>query len=59
MNWRILGAAALVAIANPAITNTARAETVALWLFDDPPGSPVAVDSSGNGDHLTLDPMRP
>lgn len=32
------------------------AETVALWLFDDPPSSPVAVDSSGNGYHLTLGP---
>ena len=51
MNWRVLGAAVLVAI-----TNSVYAETVALWLFDDPPGSPVAVDSSGNGYHLTLGP---
>ena len=33
-----------------------RAETVALWLFDDPPGSRTAVDVSGNGYHLTLGP---
>jgi hypothetical protein len=32
------------------------ADTVALWLFDDPPGSTVAVDSSGNGYDLTLGP---
>ncbi|HIJ73115.1 MAG TPA: hypothetical protein HPP83_03335 [Candidatus Hydrogenedentes bacterium] len=29
-------------------------KTIALWLFDDPQGSRVAVDSSGNGYHLTL-----
>ena len=34
----------------------ATAETVALWLFDDPLDSPVATDSSGNGYHLTLGP---
>ena len=33
-----------------------RGETVALWLFDDPPGSPAAVDASGNGYHLTIGP---
>ncbi|MBI4581210.1 MAG: hypothetical protein HY718_16020 [Planctomycetes bacterium] len=32
------------------------AATVALWLFDDPPGSEVAVDSSGHGFHLALGP---
>ena len=32
------------------------ADTVAMWLFDDPPGSTVAVDSSGNGYDLTLGP---
>jgi hypothetical protein len=32
------------------------AKTVALWLFDDPIGSTVALDSSGNGYHLTLGP---
>src|SRR5687768_1197688 len=28
--------------------------TTPLWLFDDPAGSPVAIDSSGNGHHLTI-----
>ena len=51
MNWRVFCAVTIVAIVNPA-----RAETVALWLFDDPPGSPVAIDTSGNGYHLTLGP---
>jgi len=37
-------------------TTVVQAETVALWLFDDPPGSPVAVDSSGNAFHLTMGP---
>jgi len=37
-------------------TPTVSAETVALWLFDDPPGSRVAVDASGHGYHLTLGP---
>ena len=32
------------------------ADTIALWLFDDPPGSTIAVDSSGNGYDLTLGP---
>ena len=36
--------------------STAAADTVALWLFDDPLGSPAALDSSGNGYHLTLGP---
>ena len=31
-----------------------QAETIALWLFDDPVGSSVAVDSSGNGYDLML-----
>jgi len=35
---------------------SATAKTVALWLFDDPPGAPVAVDSSGNNYHLSLGP---
>ena len=35
---------------------SAPADTVALWLFDDPPGSSVAVDSSGNDYHLRLGP---
>jgi hypothetical protein len=35
---------------------SARADTVALWLFDDPPGSRTAIDVSGNGYHLTLGP---
>lgn len=34
----------------------AGADTVALWLFDDPAGLPIAHDSSGNGYHLTLGP---
>lgn len=38
------------------VTATASADTVALWLFDDPPGSAVAVDTSGNGYHLSLGP---
>ena len=32
----------------------ATADTVALWLFDDPPGSTVAIDSSGNDHHGTI-----
>ena len=35
---------------------SAAGDTVALWLFDDPPGSSVAVDSSGNNYHLSLGP---
>ena len=38
------------------VAATAPAETVALWTFDDPPGSDTAVDSSGNGYHLSLGP---
>ena len=38
------------------VTKSAPADTVALWLFDDPPGSSVAVDSSGNDYHLDLGP---
>ena len=34
----------------------AMADTVALWLFDDPPGTSVAVDSSGHNYHLSLGP---
>ena len=34
----------------------ANAETVALWLFDDPIGSTTAIDSSGNNYHLSLGP---
>ena len=36
------------------MTNPVPAETVALWLFDDPAGATTALDSSGNGFHLTL-----
>ena len=39
-----------------ALAGQLRADTVALWLFDDPVGSSVALDSSGNGYHLTLGP---
>src|SRR5581483_2217699 len=39
-----------------AIASASRGETVALWLFDEPPGSSVAVDSSGHGYDLTLGP---
>ena len=35
---------------------SAPADTVALWLFDEPVGLPVALDASGNGYHLTLGP---
>ena len=39
-----------------ALAGQIRADTVALWLFDDPVGSSIATDSSGNGYHLTLGP---
>jgi hypothetical protein len=37
-----------------AAIQSARSSTVALWLFDDPAGSSIAIDSSGNGRDLTL-----
>ena len=38
------------------LARVASADTVALWLFDEPVGLPVALDASGNGYHLTLGP---
>ena len=49
MNWTLRFALSLWTI-----VGSAHAETVALWLFDDPVGSSVALDLSGNGYHLTL-----
>ena len=38
------------------VTTPSRSDTVALWLFDDPPDSSAAIDASGHGYHLTLGP---
>jgi hypothetical protein len=53
---RLLRSIGLSALVAAVLARGARAETVALWLFDDPPGAPVALDSSGHGYHLTLGP---
>src|SRR5512146_1944667 len=46
----------IVGIVTVLMTGRVPADTVALWLFDDPPGSPVALDSSGHGYDLTIGP---
>ncbi len=38
------------------VCSSIHAETVALWLFDDPVGATTAYDYSGNGYHLSLGP---
>src|SRR5687767_9942741 len=49
-------ASLLVMIVIAARSLAAHGDVVALWLFDDPAGSPVAVDSSDNRHHLTIGP---
>ena len=48
--------ATVVAAAGVTYCNELRAKTVALWLFDDPPGARGAADSSGHDYDLTLGP---
>jgi hypothetical protein len=45
-----------MAVTTLVFASAAHAETVALWLFDEPAGSSVALDSSGNGHDLTIGP---